>query len=141
MKDPLQVQAAQRIYGTAAPASSPAPVHKPAGGADFAKTLAEVQGIRFSNHAQQRLQSREIQLTDDGVHRLSNAVEKAEKRGGKSSLVLMDDLAFIVNVRERLVVTAMETAARGEGVFTQIDTVVFADPAGETPRASFDRSA
>lgn len=140
MNDPLQVQAAQRIYGTAAPASSPAPV-KPGSGADFAQTLAEVQGIRFSNHAQQRLQSREIQLSDDGVHRLSHAVEKAEKRGGKSSLVLMDDLAFIVNVRERLVVTAMETAGRGEGVFTQIDTVVFADPTDETPRASFDRTA
>ena len=139
MNDPLKIQAAQRINGAAGPVSSPA-TNKPGSGPGFAQTLSQVQGIRFSNHAQQRLQSREIQLSDDGVHRLSDAVEKAEKRGGKSSLVLMDDLAFIVNVRERLVVTAMETTGRGEGVFTQIDTVVFADPTDGSPSASINRT-
>ncbi|HZW05002.1 MAG TPA: TIGR02530 family flagellar biosynthesis protein [Anaerolineaceae bacterium] len=140
MNDPLKIQAAQRINGAAAPAASPTTA-RPVSGPGFAQTLSEVQGLRFSNHAQQRLQSREIQLSDDGVNRLSHAVEKAEKRGGKSSLVLMDDLAFIVNVRERLVVTAMETAGRGEGVFTQIDTVVIADAPDETRPASIDRTA
>ena len=47
----------------------------------------------------------------------------------------MDDLAFIVNVKNRLVVTAMDTNKRGEGVFTQIDSVVFADPAGNPTEA------
>jgi hypothetical protein len=47
----------------------------------------------------------------------------------------MDDLAFIVNIKDRLVVTAMDTNNRGEGVFTKIDSVVFADPA-ETKYAS-----
>ncbi len=97
---------------------------------DFAEALTkktEEQAIRFSNHAQKRLQSRAIQLGDDGLARLAQAVEKADKRGGKESLVLMDDLAFIVNVKERLVVTAIDSNERGEGVFTQIDSVVLAD--------------
>lgn len=85
------------------------------------------QAIRFSNHAQKRLQSRAIQLSDDGLARLAQAVEKVDKRGGKESLVLMDDLAFIVNVKQRLVVTALDSNERGEGVFTQIDSVVLAD--------------
>jgi len=85
------------------------------------------QAIRFSNHAQKRIQSREIQLSDDGLARLAQAVEKVEKRGGKESLVLMDDLAFIVNVKQRLVVTAIDSNERSEGVFTQIDSVVLAD--------------
>jgi flagellar operon protein len=72
------------------------------------------------------MQSREISLTDEGLARLSTAVDKAEKRGGKESLVLMDELAFIVNIRERLVVTAIDASQRGEGVFTQIDSVVIA---------------
>jgi flagellar operon protein len=93
----------------------------------FAETLAQVQQVRFSNHAQKRLQSREIALSDEHVNRLAQAIEKAEQR--KSSLVMMDDLAFIVNVRERLVVTAVDPQHRGEGVFTQIDSVVIADPA------------
>ncbi len=63
------------------------------------------------------------------MSRLAGAIDKAEKRGGKESLVLVDNLAFIVNVKERLVVTALDEQSRGEGVFTQIDSVVFADPA------------
>jgi len=94
----------------------------------FAETLAQVQQVRFSNHAQKRLQSREIALSEEHVNRLAQAIEKAEQRGGKSSLVMMDDLAFVVNVRERLVVTAVDAQHRGEGVFTQIDSVVIAEP-------------
>jgi flagellar operon protein len=101
-------------------------------GASFADTLAQAQNLRFSNHAQKRLESRNINLNDDGLNRLSNAVDKAEKRGGKESLVLVDDMAFIVNVKERLVVTALDSQSRGEGVFTKIDSVVFADPSTET---------
>jgi len=48
--------------------------------------------------------------------------------------VLMDDLAFIVNVRDRLVVTAVDLEKRGQGVFTQIDSVVIAEP-GRTREA------
>ena len=107
----------------------------PVNGPSFADTLADVQSVRFSNHAQKRLQVRNINLNDDGLSRLANAVDKAEKRGGKESLVLMDNLAFIVNVKERLVVTAMDDQKRGEGVFTQIDSVVFADPVQETKPA------
>ena len=93
----------------------------------FAQALADVQHVRFSNHAQKRLQIREIQLSQDNVERLSTAIDKAEKRGGKNSLVLVDDLAFIVNVQDRLVVTAMDKSSSGEGVFTQIDSVVIAE--------------
>jgi flagellar operon protein len=97
-------------------------------GISFAETLVQSQNLRFSNHAQKRLETRNISLTDDGIARLSNAVDKAEKRGGKESLVMVDDMAFIVNVKDRLVVTALDSKNRGEGVFTQIDSVVFADP-------------
>jgi flagellar operon protein len=106
---------------------------------DFAQTLAEAQNLKFSNHAQKRLQTRNISLTDEGLSRLNNAVNKAEKKGGQESLVLMDDLAFIVNIKDRLVVTAMDTNNRGEGVFTKIDSVVFAEPA-ETKSAPEDGS-
>lgn len=104
----------------------------------FLETLENVQRVRFSNHAQNRLQSREISLNDENVNRLSDAIDKAEKRGGKSSLVVVDDLAFIVNVQNRTVITALDKNQRGEGVFTQIDSVVFADPADESQKSSID---
>jgi flagellar operon protein len=107
-------------------------------GASFAETLSQTQNLRFSNHAQKRLEARNINLTDDGLNRLSSAVDKAEKRGGKESLVMVDDMAFIVNVRDRLVVTALDSKTRGEGVFTQIDSVVFADPSQNNKSSSIN---
>jgi flagellar operon protein len=99
----------------------------------FAEILSGVeQQVKFSNHAQKRLESRNISLTDDGINRLTKAVDKADKRGSKESLVMVDDMTFIVNVKQRLVVTALDANSRGEGVFTQIDSVVFADPSDRT---------
>jgi flagellar operon protein len=128
MTDPFNVQLG-RVNGVGEQPAKPAGAVKPVQGSSFSETLENVQGVRFSNHALKRLQSREIDLSSDNVNRLSDAIDKAEKRGGKSSLVMMDDLAFIVNVHNRTVVTALDTNQRGEGVFTQIDSVVFADPA------------
>jgi len=125
------LQPAQRPGGSAGATA-------PAGSPSFAETLSkaqngEAQALRFSNHAQKRLETRNITLSDDGISRLASAVDKAEKRGGKESLVLVDDMAFIVNVKDRLVVTALDAQSRGEGVFTQIDSVVFADPVEPKP--------
>jgi len=102
------------------------PVSRPSGGQDFSSALQAAK-LEFSNHAQNRLEHRKIQLTQDGFTRLNQAVEKAARRGGKESLVIMDELAFIVNVPERKVVTAMKTDNQQDRVFTEIDSVVLAD--------------
>ena len=127
MVDPIRFNPAQPIKPVQSPNGNQ-PKTTRTSGPDFADTLAQVQNLRFSNHAQKRMEVRDITLTDDGIARLANAVEKADKRGGKESLVMMDNLAFIVNIKDRLVITAMDSDNRGEGVFTKIDSVVFADP-------------
>lgn len=130
MADEIKIQSNPGIIPTTATQSNTAASKMASGTGDvsFAETLSQTQNLRFSNHAQKRLEARNINLTDDGISRLSNAVDKAEKRGGKESLVMVDDMAFIVNVRDRMVVTALDSKTRGEGVFTQIDSVVFAEP-------------
>jgi len=142
MVDDLKIQPDTSIRSTTNIQSTSASVanSKPVEGNSFAETLSEVQNLRFSNHAQKRLEFRNINLTEDGMTRLANAVDKAEKRGGKESLVMVDDMAFIVNVRDRLVVTALDSKNRGEGVFTQIDSVVFADPSDNIKSSSVDIS-
>jgi len=137
MTDPYHVQLG-RVNGVGLGPAIPASTNKPVQGPSFTETLENVQGVKFSNHAQKRLQSRDIYLDSENVNRLSNAIDKAEKRGGKSSLVMVDDLAFIVNVPERTVVTALDKNQRGEGVFTQIDSVVFADPANSNAKSLID---
>jgi flagellar operon protein len=99
---------------------------KPSGNASFSDALDQAN-IKFSNHAQKRLETRSIEMDQSSMNRLSSAVDKAQAHGAKESLVLMDDLAFVVNVRDRMVVTTVDMNRAKEGVFTQIDTVVFAD--------------
>jgi flagellar operon protein len=140
MVDDITIQSNQGIISSTATSASKTGSTKvdPASGTSFAETLSQTQNLRFSNHAQKRLEARNINLTDDGISRLSNAVDKAEKRGGKESLVMVDDMAFIVNVKDRLVVTALDSKTRGEGVFTQIDSVVFADPSDNNKSSSIN---
>ncbi len=86
----------------------------------------ELEKLKFSGHAVKRLESRDIKLDDVAINSLQNAVEKAEAKGAKDSLVMMDDMAFIVNVPNRTVITAMKLSERNDSVFTNIDSVVFA---------------
>lgn len=104
-----------------------APVRK--GSESFSAALHKAR-LQFTNHAQNRLAHRQINLSRDGLDRLNQAVDQAAQRGGKESLVLMDDLAFLVNVPERKVITAMNTRSDRQNVFTQIDSVVLADQTG-----------
>jgi len=73
-----------------------------------------------------RLQLRNIKLTDEQKEKISKAVQKAEEKGVKDSLVLIDDIAFVVNVRNRTVITAVNSNELKENVFTNIDGAVFA---------------
>lgn len=82
--------------------------------------------IKFSSHAQSRLTSRNINLSDDDMGRLETAVSKADEKGAKESLVLLRDLALVVSVRNRTVITALHGDQTHGNVFTNIDSAVLA---------------
>ncbi|MCM1105660.1 MAG: flagellar protein [Blautia sp.] len=80
--------------------------------------------LRFSKHAASRLESRGINLSIEQSARLESGVERAQAKGINESLVLVDSLAFIVNVPNRTVVTAMDKDETNSNVFTNIDGAV-----------------
>ena len=84
----------------------------------------ELEKLKFSNHAQKRLESRNIKFSDIEMNKIYAAVEKAESKGSKDSLVLMNDTALIINIPNKTVVTAMPVENNDENVFTNIDSVV-----------------
>ncbi len=86
----------------------------------------ELNDLKFSKHAQDRLASRNIQLSGDDLSTLGRAVTKAGEKGAQDSLVLLRNMAFIVSVRNRTVVTAMDAGQAQENVFTNIDSAVIA---------------
>ena len=83
-------------------------------------------GIQFSKHAAKRIEQRGLDLGDDRMARLDKAMGQAQAKGSKDSLILLDDLALVVSVQNRTVVTAMDEESSKEHVFTNIDSVVIA---------------
>jgi len=57
---------------------------------------------------------------------MNEAVNKASTKGVKDSLVIVDNMAFVVNVKSRTVITAVNNNELKDNVFTNIDGAVFA---------------
>ena len=131
MNDPRMFYPMQPIVpGTTNPVSNrPASVKNAnanTAGVPFADVLKKELGqVKFSQHALQRLETRQIKLDESQLSRLENAVDKAAQKGSRESLVLMDDqLAFVVSVRNRTVITAMDGASIKDNIFTNIDSAI-----------------
>lgn len=86
--------------------------------------VLEHKMVKFSHHAEQRLQQRGIRLQGEQLAKLESAIDKAAAKGAKDSLVLLQDMALIVNIKNRTVVTAMDGASLKDNVFTHIDSAV-----------------
>lgn len=82
--------------------------------------------LKFSKHALNRLSDRNIELDSRQLERLYDGARKAGQKGIRDSLVLVDQLAFIVNVPNHTVVTAMDSTATDENIFTNINGAVIA---------------
>ena len=98
-----------------------------ASGGDFRAALEEAGAkldLKFSKHAVDRMELRNVELGRAELDRLGSAISRAGEKGANESLVLLDELAFIVSIRNRTVITAMQS--KGEEVFTSIDSAVIA---------------
>jgi len=127
-----------KIYGPQVPkpsqvsnigASISAPQSKPVAGvkSEFQRILQQkTSSVEFSAHATKRLAQRGIELTEQDVSRLSSAMDMADNKGSKESLVLLNGQAFVVSVPNRTVITAIDMESMKENVITNIDSAVIA---------------
>ena len=88
--------------------------------------MANMQiGIRqtiFSKHAQRRLSDRHIQFNHQAMEKLNEAVDRLSAKGARASLIYLNDVAMVVRIRERTVVTAVDGDSAKENIFTKIDS-------------------
>lgn len=95
---------------------------------DFGQILENIrrknQSIVFSKHALERMNRRNMQLTSEEMNRLERAFNKAEDKGVKDALILLDDKAFIANIKNKTVITTLFKEQLKENVFTNIDGAV-----------------
>jgi flagellar operon protein len=125
--DPVHLNPALTPPGVAAAPASTRPAAA-TGGVDagaFGRVLkAELDQVRFSGHAIERLRRRGIELTPATMNRLNDGVSKAAAKGAREALVLIDSTAFVVSVRNRTVITAVGADNMRDRVFTNIDSAV-----------------
>lgn len=86
------------------------------------KSVPSFDEILFSKHATRRLETRQIDMSEEQKARLQDAASQAREKGMKESLVMVDNLAFIVNVRSNTVITAVNDTK--QAVFTNIDGAI-----------------
>jgi len=105
----------------------PVPPAQSAAGPSFGDALVLAGAdLRLSRHAQKRVDTRNLSLDQGRLDRLNNAVSQAAAKGSRNSVVMLDNLAVVVDVRQRTVVTAMQQQGGSQRVFTNIDSVVIA---------------
>jgi len=97
---------------------------------EFEKLLNKTLGsktekpLEISKHAAQRLEERNLHMDTNEFFKLQNAVKKLKQKGGRDSLVITDKAAYIVDVSNNKVVTAIDKSEMAENVFTKIDSTL-----------------
>ncbi len=111
--------------------SSNQPSAKPVSGPSFQSifqeqltNIGQAGEVKFSAHALKRLESRQISFNNQDMAQLKEAVNKAEAKGAKESLILMDQMALVVSIKNRTVITAVDNDSLKDNVFTNIDSAV-----------------
>ncbi len=94
----------------------------------FGETLKEKvlknSNLTLTKHAVNRVEERQIDMSDENIDRLSEGVKIAEEKGLHAPLILIDRTAFIVNLKNRAVVTTVNGDDMKNNAFTNIDGTV-----------------
>ncbi len=111
---------------TPRPAGKPVQI-PPASAPSFRAVLEQqrtttTQPLKFSAHAMQRLHSRNIELSSEDLNRMNAMADKAAEKGAKQSLFMLRDVAMVVSIKNRTVITAVDQDSMKENVFTNIDS-------------------
>jgi len=98
---------------------------------EFKNLLGELEakplhgGIELSSHAAKRLAERKIDFNGEEYTKVKNAMSKLKEKGSQNSLIVSDKAAYIVDIKNNKVITAVDKGSMAENVFTKIDSTLF----------------
>lgn len=96
-------------------------------GKSFAEILDENQRnmeVKLSAHAQERLKQQNITISQQDMNRITEATNELQKKGSRESLMILRDLALVVSINNRTIVTAVDKSRQKDRIFTNIDSTV-----------------
>ncbi len=91
---------------------------------DLLEGVRQDNKLKISAHARQRMESRDINLSENDLKQISDAMDKAGSKGARSSLLLYKDMAFVASVSNKTIITAIDEVEAQEHIFTGIDSAV-----------------
>jgi flagellar operon protein len=100
---------------------------QPIGTESFAQILENQKQeteVKVSAHAQERLKQQNITISQQDLGRINDATNMAEKKGSRESLMLLKDVALVVNISNRTIITAVNKARQKDKIFTNIDSTI-----------------
>ena len=95
-----------------------------AGSKDVLPKQALPKTLKFSNHAVDRMTQRGIHFSPEQMTKIEAAANKAAMKGAKETLIVTDDSALIVSLKDKTIVTVMDKTSLKENVFTNIASTV-----------------
>lgn len=102
----------------------PAAGRSPKAGEGFQDYLQQASGIKFSVHAMERLKQRGLALEQGQLKKIGEALDQAEKKGARETLLICENLVLVASVDKRTVITAVGQEGLKDRVFTNIDSAV-----------------
>jgi flagellar operon protein len=103
---------------------STSPVEKKNFDKIFETELEKENQVKISKHAMERIKTRNIELDGKDLKKLTDAIDKADSKGAKESLLLYKDVAFIASIRNKTIITAVDGQNAKDNIFTNIDSAV-----------------
>lgn len=84
----------------------------------------EGPNVQFSRHALGRVESRGLELSNEDLEEIAEAIDRLADKDARESLLLFGEAAFIVGVPKRTIITAMSRKEAMGSVFTNIDSAL-----------------
>lgn len=88
------------------------------------KELNKNDSFVISNHAAERLRTRNISLNENDMNKINEGINKAVDKGSNESLILYKDLVLVASIKNRTIITAVDKDSSKGNVFTNVDSVV-----------------
>ena len=91
---------------------------------DVLDRIKSNESVKFSKHAMERLNSRQIEISDQDLSRLTSGIARAKSKGVRDALIMMDNKVFVASVQNKTIITAAVDDQLKDSVFTNIDGAV-----------------
>ena len=90
---------------------------------NFEDVLNSEKKLKFSAHAQKRMESRNITINSDEMKKIEESVAKLRNKGCQDSVILSQDRAYVISIKNNPVVTIVDEGSLKDSVFTNIDSM------------------